>query len=78
MTPILWTIALLIGAGFGFCWGYTARGEDTPTPDIGEDEARRQGYLLGWDECRENCMQLARANDFDRLERQIGASEPKR
>lgn len=75
---IAWLVPLAIGVLFGSAWGYTrGQAEAPPTDGISTDEARRQGYVQGWDDCRDNALRLARANDFAALERQIARSEPK-
>ncbi len=64
-----WAAGLAIGGLFGWAWGFTASKRALPHVPIGEAAA----YQAGWDAAREECLRIARAHDFDTIERRLTA-----
>lgn len=73
-TEILWLIPLAIGVVFGWAWGSTRTAAtlsatSAPLPPSTGDW--RAGYAAGYDDAREQALRVARAHDFDTIERQL-------
>ena len=80
LDAILWLIPLAIGVIFGWAWGSartaaTLSHSSAPLPHSSGDWS--DGYLAGYEAARAEALRVARAHDFDTIERQLGKMDAK-
>jgi hypothetical protein len=74
---LIWAAGLAIGGLFGWAWGYTTGQRVLPREPEGLPHASAEAYQAGWTAAREECLRIARAHDFDTIERRLGAMRPR-
>ncbi|MEE4206932.1 MAG: hypothetical protein V2I39_11620 [Erythrobacter sp.] len=70
----VWAIGLAVAFAVGWARGRAGTPQEAPQAQSGE---WRAGYVAGFDDAREEALRVARAHDFNTIERQVSRMRPK-
>jgi hypothetical protein len=70
----IWAVGLAVAFSIGWARGRAGSPQDAPAARSGDWKA---GFVAGYDEARDEALRVAKAHDFDTIERRVSRMRPK-